>query len=115
MSEIEGFSRLGSVKKCPNCGGKLDKGYFTAPWGMYWDKKKHGSTTNLRDRLWPGLSMQFELVNAPALRCEKCGIAILDYGLLGKTPRDFLKKCVQCSEEIPIASEYCLKCGAKQP
>jgi ribosomal protein L32 len=114
MSEKDDFSGIVSVKKCPNCGGKLDRGYFTAPWGMYWDKKKHGSTTYLRDRLWPGLSMQFELVNAPALRCERCGIAILDYRVIGKTPRSFLKKCVECGEVIPIASDYCPKCGTKQ-
>lgn len=30
-------------------------------------------------------------------------------------PRKFLKKCVKCSKEIPIASEECQYCGAKQP
>jgi cell division protein FtsW (lipid II flippase) len=27
----------------------------------------------------------------------------------------FLKKCVNCNKEIPIASEECQYCGAKQP
>jgi ribosomal protein L32 len=114
MSEKDEFFRIMAVKKCPNCGGKLDKGYFTAVPGMYWDKKKHGLIGSLRDRVSPGFFMQLDLVNAPALRCERCGIAILDYGMIGKTPRSFLKKCVECGETIPIASEYCPKCGAKQ-
>jgi len=33
MSEKNEFSRIVSVKKCPNCSGKLDKGYFTSPMG----------------------------------------------------------------------------------
>lgn len=32
-----------------------------------------------------------------------------------KTPRSFLKKCVKCAREIPIASEECPYCRAKQP
>lgn len=27
----------------------------------------------------------------------------------------FLKRCVNCNKEIPIASEECQYCGAKQP
>jgi len=30
------------------------------------------------------------------------------------TPKGFLKKCVKCDREIPIASEECPYCGAKQ-
>ena len=30
-------------------------------------------------------------------------------------PRAFLKKCVECGKEIPIASEECQYCGTKQP
>jgi len=111
---LDEFSRLVSVKKCPNCGGRLDKGYFNAPYGVNWDMKKHGAARWFADKMLRGIVSQFYLDDAPALRCERCGIAILDYGLVGKTPRSFLKKCVQCSEEIPIASEYCPKCGAKQ-
>jgi len=115
MSEKEvEFSRLISVKECPKCGGTLDKGYFTAIWGMFWDTEKHGLAASLRYRFLAGWTRQFELESAPALRCERCGIAILDYGLIGKTPRSFLKKCVECDELIPIASEYCPKCGTKQ-
>jgi len=31
------------------------------------------------------------------------------------TPKSFLKRCVKCGEEIPIASEQCPVCGQKQP
>jgi len=32
-----------------------------------------------------------------------------------RTPTAFMKKCVQCGVEIPIASEECPSCGSKQP
>ncbi len=44
-----------------------------------------------------------------------CGIAILDYRAVGETPKSFLKKCVQCGKDIPIASEECIHCRAEQP
>jgi len=31
-----------------------------------------------------------------------------------ETPKSFLKKCVNCGREIPIASEQCQFCKAKQ-
>ena len=30
-------------------------------------------------------------------------------------PTAFMKKCVECGREIPIASEECQYCGTKQP
>ena len=114
MSEQDEFSRLSSVKECPNCGGKLDRGYFTAPRGMFWDTKKHGLGTMVADYMMPGMTSVFTLENVPALKCEKCGVAIIDSRKIGKTPRSFLKKCVHCDELIPIASEECSHCGTKQ-
>jgi Na+/melibiose symporter-like transporter len=32
-----------------------------------------------------------------------------------RTPTAFMKKCVKCGTEIPIASEECSSCGSKQP
>ncbi|MEM3578291.1 MAG: hypothetical protein QXX51_07590 [Candidatus Bathyarchaeia archaeon] len=32
-----------------------------------------------------------------------------------QTPKSFLKKCVKCGREIPIASEDCPRCEARQP
>lgn len=111
--EVE-FSRLLSVKECPNCGGKLEKGYFISPRGMYWDTKKHEKGAMIVDYMMPRVSSVFTLENAPALRCEKCGVAIIDTRKIGQTPRSFLKKCVKCGKDIPIASEECYYCGAKQ-
>jgi hypothetical protein len=34
--------------------------------------------------------------------------------VIGKTPKSFLKKCINCGQEIPIASETCPHCGAEQ-
>ena len=97
MSEKDEFSKLSSVEECPVCGGKLDRGHFAIPRGE-------------------GV-MRFDTYdNAPALRCERCGIAILDYGVVirAHTPKGFLKKCDECGKVIPIASDYCPKCGTKQ-
>jgi len=33
----------------------------------------------------------------------------------GETPKSFLKKCVNCGQEIPIAELECPHCGTKQP
>ncbi|MEM3726670.1 MAG: zinc-ribbon domain-containing protein [Candidatus Bathyarchaeia archaeon] len=33
---------------------------------------------------------------------------------IAQTPSAFLKKCPNCGKEIPIASEECPECGAKQ-
>lgn len=30
------------------------------------------------------------------------------------TPKNFLKQCIKCGKEIPIASEICPYCGTKQ-
>ncbi len=37
-----------------------------------------------------------------------------EYAEEEKTPKGFLKKCVRCGREIPVASEQCSYCGAKQ-
>ncbi len=34
--------------------------------------------------------------------------------MVGETPKAFLKLCVKCGKEIPIASEICAFCGAEQ-
>lgn len=114
MSEKDEYCRIVSVKRCPNCGGKLDKGYFTAPRGMYWNTEKHGLDTAVLDYMTPRIFSFFMLENAPALKCKRCGVAIIDTRRIGETPRSFLKKCVQCGKEIPIASDYCSLCGAEQ-
>ncbi len=84
MNEKDEFSKLSSIKKCPIFRGKLVKGHFTIPRAIgEWHLDAYD--------------------NAPALKCERCGIAILDYGVERKTPKGFLKKCVKCGKEIPLA------------
>lgn len=114
MSERDEFSVLASVKKCPKCGGGLQKGYLNAPRGISWDTVKHGVSAVTLDVMMPRISSAIEVKNIPALKCERCEIAILDYSSAFGTPKSFLKKCVECGREIPIASEECSYCGAKQ-
>lgn len=95
MIEKEEFAKLSSIKKCPICRRKLVKGYFTIP-------RKIGGL------LWDAYD------DAPTLKCERCGIAILDYGDKKITPESFMKECAECGKQIPIASEECSYCGTKQ-
>ena len=112
MSNTEEFSRLSPVKQCPICGGKLDKGYYHAPRGVYWSDKTHRAGMIALDYVMPGALWISDII--PALKCEKCGIAISDLRSSTYTPKSFLKKCIKCAKEIPIASEECQYCGIKQ-
>lgn len=61
-----------------------------------------------------------EMLSFDVYLCPKCGHIKMFAGekakqfLLKMTPKAFLKKCVKCSEEIPIASEECPYCEAEQ-
>ena len=112
MSENGEFYKIASIKKCPLCGGELERGFFNAPRGVYWSTEKHMLGMILLDRIMPGALWTQD--NVPALKCENCGIAIIDWRASGYTPKSFLKKCVECGKEIPIASEECSFCGARQ-
>jgi len=109
----EDFSRLACIKKCPVCSGELEEGYMLAPRGMYWDTRRHKLSILGAEALKS--SWAWTMPQGPALRCIGCGIAILDYARIRETPKSFLKKCVKCSKEIPLASEECQYCGTKQP
>jgi hypothetical protein len=54
----------------------------------------------------------------PAVKCRNCKfvafISTRDVDEPAITPKSFMKKCVECSKEIPVASEECPYCGAKQ-
>ncbi|MDH5482290.1 MAG: PF20097 family protein [Candidatus Bathyarchaeota archaeon] len=112
MSENEVFSKLASIITCPICGGELEKGFFNAPRGVYWSNRKHVLGMILADYVMP--SALWSQDNVPALKCENCGIAVIDYRAPGYTPKSFLKTCVKCGNEIPIASEECPYCEARQ-
>jgi len=120
MSESDEFSKLNSVKECPICGHTLEKGYVNAPRGVLWLKKKPKvHLTTIFDSRFVVPIPAFHALDLPALKCENCNfIAFFGVRQLGggkPTPKAFLKKCVECGEVIPIASDYCPKCGTKQP
>jgi hypothetical protein len=69
-------SRVNSVKKCPICGGELERSYAVSKW-LYWGTEKHTFLRGGKELLskYPALTE----TNFPALRCLKCHIIILDY------------------------------------
>jgi hypothetical protein len=75
MDENEASS-VHSVKKCPICGGELERGYVIAYRGFWWDTKKH-TYIGAGERLmkYPSLTN----TNFPGLRCWTCHIIIFDY------------------------------------
>lgn len=106
------------VVKCPKCNGEMDKGFIGA-WYIFWSDKQHWV-------FWRNPSKKDLLVgsgwtakNLDAFRCKECELVLFNYGYVpsppSETPEGFLKKCVQCGKEIPIASEECVNCGVKQP
>lgn len=108
MSEEEEFSKLIAISKCPLCDGELTKGYIGSIEDIVWGLNKQKFFAMGRG------DWRFAL-NIPALKCNQCNIIIFDYGYDWRTPRSFLKKCVKCGKEIPIAEEECQYCGTRQP
>jgi len=113
MNESEEFSKYATVQRCPVCDGEIGKGYMTAIRGILWDDRKRK-----RHFVWgwsSALVVPFYRQNVPALKCKKCGLVIFRYESgRAATPDAYLKKCVECNMKIPIASDYCPLCGAKQ-
>lgn len=99
------------VKKCYSCGIAMQS----------------GQRIPFRIRGKPGLvklvfgelaEISEEMLNFDIYICASCGEIRFSAdektrrSLLGKA---FLKKCVKCDREIPIASEECPYCETKQP
>jgi predicted RNA-binding Zn-ribbon protein involved in translation (DUF1610 family) len=109
------------VKKCPKCGKEMERGYIPIGMrGLQWSTKKHKW---FADSLWQksvesltGDTFRVFIGNVEAYRCEKCKLVLAYYGKVEGAMREksFLKKCVQCGKKIPIASEECPYCRAKQ-
>jgi hypothetical protein len=115
MREREEFSKLASIARCPICGEELEKGYIGASRGITWDVKK---SKRIFVYIWSSaLILPFSTQNIPALRCKKCRLALFHYGkeMPLETSKSYLKTCVECGKEIPLASEECEYCGTKQP
>jgi len=115
---------MSGVKKCPECDGEMERGYLPIGMrGLQWSTTKHKW---FADSLWQGNvesltgdTFRAFVGNVEAYRCAKCKLVLAYYGkvegaLARETPKSFLKNCAKCAEEIPIASDYCPKCGAKQ-
>jgi len=110
----EEFSKLGSITECPTCGGELDKGYIGASGGVTWDAEK---SKRIFVYMWSAaLILPFWTQNTPALRCKNCKLVLFNHEKIKpkETPASFLKKCVKCGNEIPVGSDYCPLCEAKQ-
>jgi len=96
---------MSEVKKCVRCGGELiEEGRLIA-----------------RTRVLAGVSLaqKGDIVGDRIIPyyCRECGyIEFYKEMKLGEqaSALGFLKRCVKCSRQIPIASEECQYCGAKQ-
>jgi ssDNA-binding Zn-finger/Zn-ribbon topoisomerase 1 len=103
---------MSEARNCPKCGGEMEKGYIITP-AIRWSKEKHMHVSLGQELI---VSWGLKLANIGAYRCTKCRLVLFHYPLLKAeiTPDSFLKKCGRCGEIIPIASDYCPKCGTKQ-
>jgi len=83
MSEGVDYSKFHPLEKCPLCNCVLEKAVVNAPRGLYWDDQPRrifgGAGEGLLDRDHETSFLPF----APALRCEKCEIVIVDYSKRG--------------------------------
>ncbi len=94
--------------KCPKCGGDMARGDRLVPTPTHLAAIV---TLAKRGDIWGDDIVPFY--------CENCGYIELYKEMKGtrRVKRDnaFLKRCVKCGKEIPIASEECQYCGTKQP
>lgn len=70
MSGTVDAGRLSEIRKCPTCGGELEKGYLLSS-GIWWDTEKHDFQPG-KERLtdYPAWTQ----TNFAALRCRNCRI-----------------------------------------
>ena len=104
---------VGEIVNCPECGGAMEKGFIISN-AVRWSDKKHAQWALGQEAIIPvNLAA---LSNVEAYRCPKCRLVLFHYQIPRAeiTPESFLKKCIKCGEAIPIASDYCPKCGAEQ-
>lgn len=115
MSETE-------VNLCPKCGKPMLAGEIWANGYYGWGWLNWLNWVEVRKGKWRRHTERLESIWSPrglrAYRCKECGILVCYEKVPSpksrETPKSFLKNCVQCGNEIPIATEYCPKCGAKQ-
>jgi len=99
------------VKKCPHCGMEME------------DYKVHTFRIGGRGGEWAFVfgdiaEIEEQPIPVHVYICPKCSKIELFANAQTKNilmSRRGLKKCIICGKEIPIASEECTHCGAKQP
>ena len=74
----EEFCKLTSFRKCPNCGGELEKGYIHVNEGIRWDKEWHKWNPYAGERIVDVAWWGFPKI--PSLRCKHCLIIVSHYG-----------------------------------
>jgi hypothetical protein len=99
------------IVKCPECGGEMEKGYLVSE-AIKWSTQGHPQWALEQETIVHGYAWTF--TNTEAFRCPACRLALFRYERKKEVPLSFLKKCVECVREIPLASEECSYCGARQ-
>jgi len=96
---------LSEVKKCPKCGGEMvEAGRLVAHTRVLTDVSLAKKGDVIGDRIIP-------------YYCRTCGYIEFYKEMKSdelSQEQGFLKKCVECGKQIPIASEECQCCGAEQ-
>jgi hypothetical protein len=68
------------VKKCPQCGRELEKGYIHVPRGVYWDAQRHKHSIWASTKMEAIISMwSWTLPYASVWRCKQCKIVVFNY------------------------------------
>jgi ssDNA-binding Zn-finger/Zn-ribbon topoisomerase 1 len=101
------------VEKCPECGAEMEKGYIITQ-AIRWSKEKHTQWALGTELI---VSWQLSAIpNVEAYRCTNCKLVLFHYqkSRFEETPKSFLKTCINCKQQIPIASELCPFCGQGQ-
>jgi len=96
---------MSEVKKCPKCNGRM--------------VEAHRLVAHTRVLAGVSLAKRGDILGDRIIPhyCENCGyIEFYKEMKTGEQPqeRGFLKSCIQCGRQIPIASERCQHCGAEQ-
>jgi hypothetical protein len=65
---------MSEVKKCPECGGEMEKGFLVTNRPLRWDTRPHMHIAR-GELLTPVLDM----VNLEAYRCTKCRLVVFRY------------------------------------
>jgi predicted RNA-binding Zn-ribbon protein involved in translation (DUF1610 family) len=101
------------IKKCYSCGSVMQ-------FAQKVPFRVKGTPGMWKLLFGDGAELGEEMLSLDVYVCPKCGEIRLFAdeksmeALLGLTPKAFLKKCVKCGKDIPVASEQCPYCGAEQ-